>query len=74
MWAQMVRPLFSSVSCLVMQRKHINTGVGWHFAGPRFPPGDVEQCLHPFVLIIGPSAHHHQYGFPTPANQDSLTF
>lgn len=66
MWAQMVWPLSGSVTCLVMHRKHINAGVAWLFSGPTFPQGCVEQCLHPFVLIIGPSAHHHQYGLSNP--------
>lgn len=55
MRAQMVWPLLSSVSCLVLHRKHINTGVAWLFSDPSFPKGYVEQRLHPFVLIIGPS-------------------
>lgn len=64
--AQMVWPVFGSVTCLVLHGKHINTVVAWHFSGSSFPKGYIEQCLHPFVLIIGPSAHHHQYGLPTP--------
>lgn len=70
MWAQMASLLFSSVSCLMLHRKHINTGVVWCFCDCSSPKGCV------FIILFSLLCHQCliiSTDFQPPVNQDTLT-